>query len=460
MTPGLRRVAAASIVAFIVWAFVALPVRAGSDEAGAHIVAAQNEYGITCLAGRCRLEVALGAAPAGALQGTQVVLETLEKNLRLLPDGAGFEINDRLTLRLPAALLELGDASMRAQVGAGGELQALHGEARLRIPTLGLMPGWDSVTPVALRLGFDRGEVLHGLGAPLHPDRIYLFVDVGAGLLWTPAGTQQQDVQLGLPSGQRATLVIDPLNPFIYFDGNITVRVDGELALLQLFWSDLPAEGVPWVEWLPLRQTAGLHITGVAGPEWQESSLAVQGRYLVDAGWAGRWVQIEETPFAIEGRLAFSREGFLVAGATELNLWPDTLLDSGLALQLFVPLESGDSESLVALEGRLSLPLAGINAQGAFAINQGQAGTLVAGIQEPLSLWWQEHSGWGADATVDALAATRAGYEWSQAQLEVGVEWVAGSWMWSRDQVDSGRQWLFPLAPIEQAESVAIAHEQ
>jgi hypothetical protein len=285
-------------------------------------------------------------------------------------------------------------------------------------------------------------------------------VDAGAGLLWTPAGTQQQDLQAELPSGQRATLVIDPLNPFIYFDGNITARVDGELALLQLFWSELPAEGVPWTEWLPLRQTVGLHITAVAGPEWQESSLAVQGRYLVDAGWAGRWVQIEEPPFAIEGRLAFSREGVLVAGATELNLWPDTLLDGGLALQLFLPLESGGSESLVALDGRLSLPLAGVNAQGAFAINQGQAGIMVAGIQEPLSLWWQEHSDWGADVTVGALAATRAGYEWSQAQLEVGVEWVAGSWMWSQDQVDSGRQWLFRPAPIEQAATVAIAHEQ
>ena len=360
--------------------------------------------GFQCDDGVCRARLDLGAnVPAWLADG--VGLRVAQAAVSRLPGGE-FAVRDDVLLSLPSGPLRLLDADLVITLDQAGRVATLRGSAQAPLPTFGLLGDGLVITPARVAVGVEYGSELVHLSAPLDPARRYFFAELAAGM-----GVLAGGVDLAVAPGQRATLVMDFAAPMFFVDGGITVRSDGQWALVQQWLGGAGEWGLPTE--LPLRQLASLRLQAQAGRDIAPR-LALDSTLRWDTGMVGQWLRLDATPLTAQGRAVISGDGVELAGTVATSVAPDHLVTGKAQALLFVPFAAPETAALmVTAESRA--PLQALAARGE---------TVVA--REP---GWQVGGVGGAWAglvagTVQAGTATQTGVAWVGNSLASGGEWL------------------------------------
>lgn len=417
----MRKVFAGLLAALIAVATVAQPVLAADP------LPAQA-FGFQCENGVCRLRLDMGvAADEGIAQA--VWLEVMQDALRQAPDGAGLILDDAITITMPTGVLSLTDAQLFAMVDDTGAITNLHGSALLPLPTFGLMGDVMLVTPTRVEFGYDLGSRLGQFDAPLMPDRRYVYLKADAGLqVLTAAEPNLAVTATPAVPGQHVAVVADLTQPMLWFDGDVTVRTDGQIAFLRELME--PAEGVPWLgdalpEVLPLRQTVTWSVTGQAG-RGIDPQLAVGATMQVDAGLAGTWLALDSVPLVARGSAMISPAGLLVSGSASTDVSPTQFFGADMLAQVFVPFQPA-VEMTAEVAAGVHVPFLGID--------QVASGRIAGDPQHVIAVTqgaWQSLQTGATGAGEVAVA----GWDWAAMQGEDGyrhiIEQAGRGWSLAR----------------------------
>lgn len=381
------------------------PVFAAGD------AAATRGHGLACVDGVCRARLNLGIE-SGWLQMAEGALSRLP--------GGEWLLRDDVALTLPTGSLQLVDADLRFRLDESGRVVTLRGSAMLPLPWFGLLGDAQLITPTRVDVGVELGRELSHLTAPLDPTRRYFFIEMQAGM-----GLAVGGVDLAVPIGHAATVVVDFAQPLVFIDGTITVRSDGQLALVHE-WLDgarefgLPAE-------VPLRQIVSLRLQGQWGRD-VAPHLRVDSALRVDGGMMGRWLQIDATPLLAQGRAVLAADGLRFAGELHASIAPEQFFATGVQAEVFVPFAAPETSALT-LRGETSVPLLGVATTGATTV-AGEPGWVMA---------WADGAWTGmVDGTQQVGVATRDGTVWVSDQIGQGsrrlADGVVSSWDGARGQ--------------------------
>ncbi|MFQ5514946.1 MAG: thrombospondin type 3 repeat-containing protein [Myxococcota bacterium] len=166
---------------------------------------------LSCAGGICTIQAAPG-----------IVFDTPAQNVTVIPGLAsdlGFDVNGDLTLRTPIGPITLAQVAMMFRRGAnpfGGLLdgiETIRGTTELPFPEIGFLQGIQFDNLGEAEAGLDLGQNLF-LGVPLQPQLHYLFFRFATGL-----GASLGPVSFAVPIGASATMILNPLDPFIYLGG-------------------------------------------------------------------------------------------------------------------------------------------------------------------------------------------------------------------------------------------------
>jgi hypothetical protein len=368
-----------------------------------------QRYGLSCVDGVCRAELDLGIGGEWLPQG--VWLTVMQNALRRLPGSLGVEIQDDVTITLPAGNLSLLDADLVLTLDEAGKITSLRGSAAAPVPTFGLLGEWQVVTPARVAVGFERGDALAHLDAPLQADRRYFYIDAEAGLHLITEG-----MALASDRGQAATLIVDLAQPLIYVDGQVTLHTDGQMAFIREALGPLgEADWMPTD--LPLRQSVILHLQGQLGRE-VEPKLTLEGEYRMDGGMVGKWLQLDATPLLAQGHAIIGPQGLMMEGTARSALQPERWFDGGAQAQLFVPFDAPETSSL-SVGADVASPSMGVD-ESATATLAGEAGWLERSGE---AAWSGIQQGWNQMGT-----AAQNGYQWLGEGL--GQGWSSAQAQW------------------------------
>ncbi|HSN73991.1 MAG TPA: hypothetical protein VL334_02730, partial [Anaerolineae bacterium] len=249
------------------------------------------------------------------------------------------------------------------ELGDDNQIARLHGVVETPFPTLGVLSDMRMVQPALAEIGLDTGENLSRLGAPLNPDRQYLFFNISSGMdVAGKVAATGDTLSLSAPAGQALTLVIDTEEPLVYLAGNVNVNTSGELLLAGPL-QELAQQSELLPDGLPLRQRTQVTVSGLAGKNADEY-LNLDGSWSVGAGALGRWLGVEAMPLAVEGLLTLSADGLLLNGVVRSSIAPDTVLDSSAQLTAFIPFKDGVADAFVETQAAVAIPLAQVDIDG------------------------------------------------------------------------------------------------
>ncbi|NJN82207.1 MAG: hypothetical protein HC802_07965 [Caldilineaceae bacterium] len=407
--------------------------------------AGQDEVGIHCQDGTCALEIGLGGAqvPAIASVGASMIFEAVQENVDFLPEGSGIELSDRLVLKMPVGDMELINAELILEPGEEGGFESVRGKAQLPLPTFGLLGDAQMITPAVADVGLDRGANLMHLGAPLDPERSYLFFNFGAGLEMSApveiAG-QQQEIAISIPQGQNATLIIDPQSPFVFLSGDISISYSDQIAfvgeLLQPAGSML---SLP--DQLPFGHRVTLHVEGAFSDNLDQSYLEVGGGYGVNGGIVGRWLGFEIEPISAHGQMTLKNDGLLLTGVAGSSIHPSRLLDSQVHAQAYVPFSAGVEDAYVEVGANGSVPMLGLHADGSARLDGGMNLAANGSVETPFTrdetalaanIETLETENAGVIATLSAMTSSAldqasSGYDRVGNAAGAGASWIGGA---------------------------------
>ena len=160
---------------------------------------------------------------------------------------------------------------------------------------------------------------------------------------------------LSFAPGQRATLVIDTVEPVAYLDGHVTLSGIDQIALLGGLLESTPiAEYVP--DTLPLRERTQFGLSGKFSKDLAESRLTLSGAYLLDAGILPARLGIEAQLLNLLGELTVSRDGVLVDGVLKSAVEPDKLFDGGARVVMFVPFSKVAGPGYAGVDASVKVP--------------------------------------------------------------------------------------------------------
>ena len=144
------------------------------------------------------------------------VFHTFGSNVTQTSDG--FAVRGALLLATPLGELPIANASVTFAYGTERSqgLKTVRGDAAVPFPSFGAAQGFTAEDLVSASLGFDSGENLASLGAPLNDDRHYLFFQLNEGV-----SIANGPLTFSLPGGNDATLVLDPFDPFVFASGSL-----------------------------------------------------------------------------------------------------------------------------------------------------------------------------------------------------------------------------------------------
>ena len=346
-----RRIVAPLLLALLLLTSFAAGTAHAADEPP--VDAAVMDHQLACENGVCSLRIDLGAETPTWLPATGMVLSVLENNLNVLPERAGISVSDGLVLDLPIGNLKLADANIDVTLGDDGSVESFLGTAQLPTRSLGLLGRAGSKNPIATTVGFDYASALPAVNASLDPDRKYLYFDLGRGteLEATVGDGAEVSLWLSIPEGQRATIVVDPLERFAYIDGNLTMRYSGSVAFLAGMVDGFEAADLLSGD-LPLRHEATVHVSGVVTDKLADSRLELEGRYAVDGGKLAEWFNVNGEPLALEGGLVISDAGMLGTGVVRSTLMPENVWNSAVQGQVFIPFSTDFRQAYAALNTR------------------------------------------------------------------------------------------------------------
>ena len=199
---------------------------------------------------------------------------------------ASFAVSKDLMLSLPWGELTLTNVELQVAMGADGSVERLRGTADMPFPTFGVLDDTRIITPARADVGLESGRNLDGLNPALEPDRQYLFlnVDTAFGMAARTPG-KASELSFSLEPGQHLALVFDTVEPLVYLDGQITLSLDDQIALLG---GILEGTAIgPYVpDSLPLRERTQFAVTGKFSKDLAESYIKLTGSYVVDGGFS------------------------------------------------------------------------------------------------------------------------------------------------------------------------------
>jgi hypothetical protein len=311
---------------------------------------------LTCEDGTCQL-AGDAAGLLGFLRGganlalTQLPFEKVDGGAQ-----ATLNVKKDVTLALPVGEVRLTNAKLQVEVGEGGKINRLNGTADMPFPTFGLLDDVRVVTPARANVGLDLGQHLPGTGFELNPDRLYLFfsADTAMDVTGRTAG-QADEFSLSFAPGQRATLIIDTVEPVAYLDGHVTLTGIEQIALLGGLLESTPvAAYVP--DTLPLRERTQFGLSGKFSKDLAESRLTLSGAYLLDAGILPARLGIEAQPLTLQGDLTVSRDGVLVDGVLKSAVEPEKLFDGDARVVIFVPFSKVAGPGYAGVDASVKVP--------------------------------------------------------------------------------------------------------
>ena len=347
-----------------------------------------EEYGVSCDKDVCTVNVSLdrlGISPIAKL-GASFAIELAQDNLNFLPDKAGIEIEDDLTLKLPIGDLALVDTDLTLVLDENGQVQRLRGTAQVPFPSIGVLENVDLDSPLRADLGLEMGENLAHLQAPLDPNRQYLFLDFNSGFVAESnhrLDGEDHQVRLSVPRGQHATLIIDPREPYAYLAGNVSVSVDDQIAFVGDM-IDLAGVETLMPDGLPVRQRIGMQVTSSVG-KGAEPFFQAGGAYSIDAGMVGNLIGVELRPLATQGLVTLDRSGIVLDAVAESQIAPQTLFDGRTTAQIFLPFDTDIRSAYAQFDAEALLPFVGTSAEAMARIGGHQGLLAQASLTTPFS---------------------------------------------------------------------------
>lgn len=256
---------------------------------------------------------------------------------------ASVELSDRLELNLPFGQFQILEGDFLLLLDENNRLERLHGTAQTVIPTFAMSDQVRIRGPFAASFGYDYGSALTEINAPLLPDAKYIFLSLGSGLdidvgaeITATAESAAQNLTVSIPTGNSATIVIDPLEPLIFLDGEFVVRtglpVDmvADMANVQL--PDVPLLGDLT---LPLRTPLG--VSTLLSPRAEANFLELRGGLEVDGGIAQRVLKFDGKPLEVNGVARIDSEGIHFASGANSSLLASTPLAGGANVAVSAP---------------------------------------------------------------------------------------------------------------------------
>ena len=285
---------------------------------------------------------------------------------------ASMSISKDATLSLPWGDLKLTNVQLQVGLDAAGSVARLRGTADMPFPTFGMLDDARVVTPARADVGLDLGRNLTGLNLGLDPDRQYLFfnVDTAFGVTALAPG-KSSELSFSLKPGQHLMLVIDTVEPIAYLDGQITLSVSDQIALLGGILENT-AIGPYVPDSLPLRERTQFGVSGKFSKNLAESRLTLTGAYVMDGGLLPARLGLEAKPVQVQGMLTISRDGILADGTVVSSIEPERVLDGGANFQAFIPFRMDAGEAFASVKGKVAVPAAKLSAEAGAQI--GRAG--------------------------------------------------------------------------------------
>lgn len=395
---GTWRGLAALIAAVVVLLAAVQPALAAPPEQG---------IGIGCTDHVCRLELDLGEADELLPEGAGIFLQVLDAGLSQLPGEPRLLIEDDVILSLPMGTIILPEAELVLEL-EDGKIGSITGTAAMPVPTFGFFSEAEWVTPARVSVGFDSGENLTWLNSELVDDHRYLYFDAQAGL----HALRSDGVELMIPSGQQTTILVDTTQPLVYIDGVVKLRYTGDLAFVRDVVSNVPilerlqvGVGLPTTVDLSANATFGQGVT---------PSIELAAAYQLQPGPFGAWLKLEEPLLEAEGRVVLSGDGLLMAGQAGSALAPETVLDSAVAAEIFIPFNE-NQEAYAWIDSALDIPALGISRSNSIELGETDemadaSARLAPGkpalvapdtIAEDSAAWWRV-----TGATLEGVAAS------------------------------------------------------
>jgi hypothetical protein len=328
---------------------------------------------LTCDGGTCQLAGGAAGLLGFLTEGANLALTQLP--FEITAGGgtqAALDVKKDITLSLPVGEVTLTNAELQVEVDEGGKIKRLNGMADMPFPTFGLLDDLRVVTPARANVGLDLGKNLPDTGFELDPDRPYLFFNADTAMDVTGRTTgKAEEFSLSFAPGQRATLVIDTVEPVAYLDGHVTLSGIDQIALLGGLLESTPvAEYVP--DTLPLRERTQFGLSGKFSKDLTESRLTVSGAYLLDAGILPARLGIEAQLLNLLGELTISRDGVLVDGVLKSAIEPDKLFDGGARVVTFVPFSKLAGLSYAGVDASVEVPVVNLGVGAGAKASAGQ----------------------------------------------------------------------------------------
>lgn len=386
-------------------------------------------YGIHCTAGVCTLRIkdAGVALPAPVAAGATLLLTFLQDQIQMLPEGAGLQITDDVTIQTPMGKLALFDTDMVIQLAADNTIERLRGTAQVPWPSfLGSEAvGVERALAVA-DIGLEPGKFLNHLNLPLVADQAYFYLRLGAGVQTDATGAPQRETLRAIDSpvtrGQYLTVLFEPQNFDLLLDGNLTIALLDDWLLLNEFLTD--QTGLPFAL---ASEAVNLHVSGLLSTDWRASYLRLDGLYTLEKQFIRNWFQTDASPLAVTGSLLINREGLLLSGLTRSSVLPDRLFDGEMWVEAFLPLASNFWNAYVATGTQATSPL--------WAMQHAHEQHFSAALLQPLvnsALASVEQTAATVqplfvvvkDTATDAVVYAARGYQQTQAAASDGYAWT------------------------------------
>lgn len=363
-------------------------------------------FGVSCQAGDCVLQLDLGEIEFDmpVLTSAPVKFDVPQDKVPFLPGGAGIEISDKIELRLPFGKIQIDEGDFVVRVDEVGKLVSFHGASPSIMPTFSFANNMRIVKPFAAEFGYDYGDTLGELSPLLDADQRYVFIRLGSGFTVdtvAPDGDGvEQPLTFTVPQGETATLVIDPEQSLVYFDGQVSLLQVAQVGAIAAGFG-LGGGQLPMLDGLilPMETTVGL--TTLLSRDPQRNFVEVSGGMAVNGGLLGQLLKLEHEPLAIDVTARIDYSGLLLQGVAESSIMPETVLNGGGVVELFVPFSS-DLGAYVRIGGELAVPLAGIDVAGSTQLG----GAVAEGGGAP---WWEQVDAWAGDTAAAIAAGAQTG---------------------------------------------------
>ncbi len=158
----------------------------------------------------------------GPNAGAEETLQFEAERSNVVATNGGYQITGDVFLVTPIARIRLAGSNLFFSFAEGTDrVERLRGQAY--VPSPYASDAVEIKKPAMAEVGMDFGRNLD-LDSPLQDDRAYLFFNFDSGLemsVATNSETDSKPLTLSIPSGAKAQMVLDPLDPFFFISGGV-----------------------------------------------------------------------------------------------------------------------------------------------------------------------------------------------------------------------------------------------